>query len=433
MATAKVLRRAAKLSVGSLIVFWSTATGQEIEGVKTNFFKCDDDVGVSSATRYFPRIRQESIRVDRELCVMLNTMPGISGELLEDYGEFITRRIGETDFGNDILKENVADQFRLMSLALGGATRGRLRTPSFIVTEDDFDIEVTDAADPCEIFGDYEACAIDCGSDSSRLENEDEAECEARRSQLLDPLVTKLDEDIGFSFYTSVPDGQIGSTTERERVDCAFAFRSSSCATAFNDLMESVNLYKYSYTTKNAGEAAVDLAEKSARWNRFFEEARTPTFIDVWLTSIINNKKFRKGFPQGPPEVQYFALRPNAVLMYNDGAPQGDQFVLGLSLEWIGINWWDQSPIGIPFGVSITSVYGDVPEVDRTIGTGVTFVFDNNLSVGWARHGDDNSYQVSADLLQLFKKTQKRFDQYKSRFDRVVRNESGQGTGIESQ
>ncbi len=332
-----------------------------------NFFPCNP--APEPRSTHFKSIEREALRVLLDTCIRMNSQPFDSPEIFDDYGRFLERAVSETDFGSAELSLDVNDSVMAMSDALGGRLGGRLRTPSFEVIAEDF--------------GEFN------------------------------------DNGGTFVFRASTIGAANFQPSDLQETACATTFGADSCLAVFDDLSDSINVYNDGYVSLLADKAEGDLAELSARWNRFFEESRTPTFIDLWLTSILERDRFRAGFPQGPPVRQYFALRPNVILMYHDGAPQGDQFVPGISLEWVGVNWWDESPIGIPFGFSVTSVYADVPEVDRTIGTGLTFHFDNNLTIGWARHGDENSYQVSADLLQLFKDTQSRFDDYKARFDAV--------------
>jgi hypothetical protein len=112
-------------------------------------------------------------------------------------------------------------------------------------------------------------------------------------------------------------------------------------------------------------------------------------------------------------------LRPNIILQYHDGAPKGDQFKPGLSIEWAGFNYWDESRLGFPFGLSITSVYADMPDVD-TVGTGLTFHINNSLTFGWVKHGSNDTFHVSAALLQLVQQKQQKFDNYKKRFESLV-------------
>lgn len=80
------------------------------------------------------------------------------------------------------------------------------------------------------------------------------------------------------------------------------------------------------------------------------------TTLDLIVTSLFESKHMQTGYIVGPPKKQWFAIHPNMVLQYHEGAAKGDQFKLGTSLEWLGVNWWGESPIGIPFGASIMTV-----------------------------------------------------------------------------
>ena len=101
----------------------------------------------------------------------------------------------------------------------------------------------------------------------------------------------------------------------------------------------------------------------------------------------------------GPPERQWIAMHPDLVHELVPGEMDGNEDGVGISIEWIGVNWWRKasSPLGRPFGLSLVSVYSDRIEVDN-VGHGLMFHLDNRFSLGWTRRGDENGFFLSIDL-----------------------------------
>ncbi len=88
-----------------------------------------------------------------------------------------------------------------------------------------------------------------------------------------------------------------------------------------------------------------------------------------------------------------------------------------LSLEWIGVNWWKNSAIRIPFGISLASVYSDRPGVDD-IGHGIVLQIDNKYAIGYSYRDGDSGFYISMDLLKLFENPQEQA----KRFRKEVKN-----------
>jgi hypothetical protein len=187
-----------------------------------------------------------------------------------------------------------------------------------------------------------------------------------------------------------------------------------TCADLVRDLSNAVAPYKRSYQRFVTDKNAKLLTALQSDWNAFFDQGRSMTTLDLILTSIIERDHMRQGFLVGPVERQWFLLHPNLVMQYSDDETKGDRFKAGLSIDWFGVNYWQDSILGIPFGAALTSVYSDRPQID-TVGHGVTLYFDNNLMIGWTKHGDDNAYHVSVDLLDLFTEKKAEFERYKDK------------------
>lgn len=356
-------------------------------------FGCDAGATVASLpsddqSQHFKAIQEAALEVNAYFCNEMNnalTAETSPADMLIDYGRLL--REFQYDFGPNQLAADVQSSMEELTAVFGELDSGtgkRFRMPDFDVAE-----------------------VLMGGRDDRCLDQE--SGCFAFNASLLNAkLFAVLDEDELRTCTDHFP-GSGGEDPE---------FELRRCFNVFQDLELAVNSYKRGYQAIYARNAEKTFEQISTEWNRFFDESRSMTFIDLLLTSYFERKHMRVGFIEGPPERQWFALHPNVTLQYVDGAPKGDQFKPGLSIEWFGVNYWDESPLGFPIGVSATTVYADAPDI-KTIGHGVTLHVGNRYTVGWARHGSDNSFHVSADILTLFQEKEQQFRKYKDRVERL--------------
>jgi len=203
-------------------------------------------------------------------------------------------------------------------------------------------------------------------------------------------------------------------TVTDESNDTCIETSGATCSVLIRDLDHAIRPYKRSYQINVTNQNADLLTGMQADWNSFFENARSMTTVDLVLTSILEKDHMRQGFLVGPVKRQWFALHPNIILQYTEDVPKGDRFQAGLSIEWFGVNYWKDSVIGMPLGVSLTSVYSDREGLD-SVGHGLTLHFDNRYAVGWTKHGSDDAFHISADLLSLFTEKENEFKKYKEK------------------
>lgn len=360
------------ITIAGIVVSLGTAAAASAQDEGT-FFACRDDLSLAELDKsiFFPQVQVEAIRTSNDFCRSLNTQPGGAAGVLRQFGEFLEQQALNTDLGTARLNADLQASMRIMSSALGEQLGGRFRMPDFDVDDD-------------------------------------------------------IDENArggSFFFSVSVIDENFFEPSPQEEESCAARFATAggpdvTCLDVFRDLDNAINDYDFGYQRLIAGQNQEKFAAVSAEWDRYFSEARSQTTLDLVLTSVMARDHIRRGYIVGPPKVQWFALRPNVILQYHDGAPKGDQFKPGLSIEWLGFNFWDDSPLGFPIGLSVSTVYSDMPAV-RTAGTGVTVHVNNSFSFGWSKHGDDDAFQVSMDLLQLIQSKQDQFDKYKAQFEKL--------------
>ncbi|MGD8340465.1 MAG: hypothetical protein PVH89_06755 [Gammaproteobacteria bacterium] len=193
-----------------------------------------------------------------------------------------------------------------------------------------------------------------------------------------------------------------------------------SCSSALGDLATAINSYKIAVERLSAARVVSALDDRSSEWEAFVAHGRSQTPLDLLLTTAIERRHLRSGFLVGPPKRQWSALRPGLVLEHAPASAPGDRNDFAVAIEWFGVNWWNEdSPLfGVPFGVSLTSVYSDRPGRPDP-GHGLALHFGNKYSVGWSTRDGTDSVFFSIDLLKLVDDRQHRLERYRRRLDRL--------------
>jgi hypothetical protein len=226
------------------------------------------------------------------------------------------------------------------------------------------------------------------------------------------------DEWLIFHFDDPVRSGSIAS--ENDNASCRPSFR-AGCEVVLDDLALAINYYKVSHESMTAAHALTRVNQMSDQWDRFLDTGRSQTLLDLSLTSILERGHFNRGTLVGPPSRQWSLLHPDFGYEHADAAPFGQRDRLAVIVEWIGVNWWgDTSPLKIPFGVSLASVYADRPAT-TSVGHGLLFHFDNKYSIGWTTRDDNGSFFFSVDLLRLIDNKRERLMRYKRKLERDYR------------
>ena len=148
----------------------------------------------------------------------------------------------------------------------------------------------------------------------------------------------------------------------------------------------------------------------NANWDKFAENSRFQTFIDVSFTSLIYREHLSNSKDIiTPPPLQWFAIRPGIVYEYFDKANKGEKNEVAVSMEWLGFNAWD---LKVPLGVSFTSLYAD-RKSGKSISHGLMLHVNNSFSFGVTSRGGDASFFVNLELMDWFGKKQNKLKQYK--------------------
>ncbi|WP_196140845.1 hypothetical protein [Aliikangiella sp. G2MR2-5] len=221
---------------------------------------------------------------------------------------------------------------------------------------------------------------------------------------------TDLDDtNLYFHFVSWDTEGHVDSASP----ECQQA---PTCGELLNALAIAINQYKEPYARLSAEAATKKITILRKSWDTYFEEARSQTLWDAIVTTKMEEDHLTQDRLVGPMQRQWFAAHPSIVVENVRDALDGSKTQQGLAVEWFGVNWWNKeaSPIGVPFGISLASIYSSRPEVDDA-GHGIMMTFNNALSIGWADHGGDDGYYVSIDFLSLLTEKKERWNDYKKR------------------
>lgn len=203
---------------------------------------------------------------------------------------------------------------------------------------------------------------------------------------------------------------------ERAEVDAETSeCEPADCATLLNALAIAINQYQYPYARLEGARLGEYGKELSLQWIRYAETSRAQTLWDITFTSFMENRRLARGPLSGPMARQYFIVHPSLILEYVDEVDPQEKLAQALAIEWLGINWWDSesSPLGIPVGVSVASVYSSRVSTED-IGHGVLFHFFNNVSLGVTSRKGKLGAVLTLDLLSLIARGEERSSRYLS-------------------
>ncbi len=217
------------------------------------------------------------------------------------------------------------------------------------------------------------------------------------------------------TFYYQSKDDRVDVNVPKAEAQLCFDDNDCSKAlTAYMDILKEVYNPLSAQPLKLTFEF---LTIKEKEWTTYIEEARSQTFIDIAVTSVLYEWKYGKGEHdfRSPPRVQWFALRPNVLIENVSGAVDGDQVKESLALEVIGFNYWEDACFGYACGTSLIVNYADRNGVEDK-GWGLMFHVDNSYSFGVTKHGDEAGFFVTVDLLKLFQDKKSSFNDYKKKY-----------------
>jgi hypothetical protein len=190
---------------------------------------------------------------------------------------------------------------------------------------------------------------------------------------------------------------------QRYRMDCGRVLEAFGTA---------VNRYQVPYRSITAGRTEEQLGALAAHWDAYLDRARSQTLPSLLFTTLMERRHFAADHLVGPPPRQWFLLQPGVVYGLADTGAGNVDASIGVAVDWVGVNGWDLDPV--PLGLSLTSVVLDYDGIDD-IGHGFTVHVDNRYSIGWARHGSEDTIFLSFDLLTLVQDRGKQFEAFARR------------------
>jgi hypothetical protein len=209
--------------------------------------------------------------------------------------------------------------------------------------------------------------------------------------------------------------------TSVNRNDCNGTSFGVNCKILFDDLAVVANVPYEMFDQNQEVRVAANAGMRSANWNRFFSEARSQTFIELYINTWLYADEFTKGKPVDPPAYQVSFLHPSIVLQQVADANDGDQLKEAIAIEWAGINFWDET---IPIGISVVSTYTDRAGISD-VGNGIMIHIKNKYSIGVTHHnnevGDSYGVFLTIDLLGLFESTNSNYKSYLKTLNSILK------------
>lgn len=189
-------------------------------------------------------------------------------------------------------------------------------------------------------------------------------------------------------------------------------------ATCVSYFKEFKNVYTFAQQTVAAPVAEQvwqvwDAAEKE--WNRYFDEGRSQYPWEYAANYALWARTKRAGEVGTPLDYQIILLHPSPVIENVKDARDGENTEPALMIEVVGINYWQSDKWYQPTGASLVTIHADRDEV-RDWAYGVAVHFNNNLTIGMARHENENGIFISVDLLNALFGTESRIKEIRSQF-----------------
>lgn len=262
-----------------------------------------------------------------------------------------------------------------------------------------------------ELLQDLERVLGTGSSTASNMINTQEALFQ--ESAQLDPISLMTSPSYALSLDELYP------LSESERDHCQ-RFASSqvvnaSCRNALEEFARAYNFAQATYSQPFARKTHGELVALGKQWDRFAEESKAQTGLELLINGVWFNKHNDDKFFQAPPEWQAVVLHPNLVIENVPDALDGQEVKESMLLELIGVDYWQQDNLWLPTGASIV-----VLNVDRSgtsdWGYGAGLIFDHTYLLGFAHHEDDkNGIFVSFNILKAFEDKRAKLKAFKDK------------------
>jgi hypothetical protein len=179
---------------------------------------------------------------------------------------------------------------------------------------------------------------------------------------------------------------------------------SSSSTNCLNFLTEFQDVYTFAHQTLASPLALKHhayLLKLGKSFDDFIKKSRSQMPWEMLLNGWNFQQKQTPGIWSEPPESQIILFHPSIVIENVSDALDGENTEHALMIEVIGYNRWQSDRWYTPTGLSLITLSADRNQT-KDWGLGVAVHFDNNLSLGFSKHDDQNGVFVSVDLWKLF-------------------------------
>ncbi len=187
-----------------------------------------------------------------------------------------------------------------------------------------------------------------------------------------------------------------------------------TCDVVMRDLENAVSLYNYFAVEYVSERVQKSIGTSLKEWEAYRKTAPVIGFFSRIITTKYHSEHFydfkNNPYP-GPPPSQIRAIELSFVVEHLPSAEDSDETEIGVALEWLGFNDWDNEVI--PWGMGITSVYVDRKD-SKSLGHGLMLHLDNSYSIGVVRRGDDNTVFFNIDFAKWFGENKQKLGDFKN-------------------
>jgi hypothetical protein len=192
-----------------------------------------------------------------------------------------------------------------------------------------------------------------------------------------------------------------------------------SCKALLKDLGLVIEKHKEGYKARSAKDVGNEIHKMTKEWERYLEEARGQTSLDVWATTWLNKDVIKNDFLQVPMDAQYFVFHPLPAYEITPKSKDGDNESFGVSVELFGVNYWDGGPwFDFPYGASVTTLYSDKQGIED-FRIGFSLHINNKYSFGAVTMAGDHGFFMNVDIYGLFESKKSKWDSWRETLNKL--------------
>jgi len=187
----------------------------------------------------------------------------------------------------------------------------------------------------------------------------------------------------------------------------------------FSALQEFVALYNYAHGTISqplAWDLMNHLENLEKQWDNYYEKSKAQTIWEMGLNGYFFQKDNKEHQFMTPPDYQFILMHPGLVVENIPEALDGEHVEEAITLEAVGINYWQQDAWYLPSGAALIGLYSDrIGKEDW--GYGIAMYFNNSYTFGVSIHGKKYGYFASVDFLKIIQDKQSTLEEIRGKID----------------